>query len=65
MIIEKPKVSPSGRYTLLQAAKALELSKSTIYRMIGGGKIKATHRQSDNKQVIAGTEILRVWQQTW
>lgn len=65
MVIDKPKVTPTGNYSLLQTSSVLELSRSTLYRMIKSNKIKAHRRHSDGKQVIAGSEILRVWQQTW
>lgn len=65
MILEQPKVSPSGRYSLKQTASALEISRPTVYRMIAAGKLKTKRRESDNKQIVTGTEIIRIWQQTW
>nr|DAW60314.1 MAG TPA: helix-turn-helix domain protein [Caudoviricetes sp.] len=61
MTSTEPQVSLTGRYSPTHAAEILEISRSTLYRYIDDGKLKCKVRRSNNRQVIEGREILRLW----
>lgn len=61
----KPKVEPTGRYTIKQTAMHLEVDRRTIERYIEKGKLKAEYRKIDDKPFVTGLEIIRAWQATY
>ena len=61
MTKEEPKVSASGKYELREAAKALDVSPSTIQKWRAAGKIKCGTKRVNGRKFWTGREILRVW----
>lgn len=61
MSTTEPKVSDKGRYTMTETCKALGVHRNTLRRWLEAGKIKYKFRRIDNRKVIEGSEIKRVW----
>lgn len=57
----RPDVQPTDLLSIVQASRALGVNRSTIYRWIESGKIKAKTRRHNLRVVIAGAEILRIY----
>lgn len=52
-------------YSIPQVAAYFEVSRSTIYRWIEDGKLKATTRRINNRQAVKGRELLSKLQSTY
>lgn len=61
MTAEQPKVNRTDRYTILRAAKVLEVAPNTIRRYIALGVIKCGIRKATNTMYVEGSEILKFW----
>ena len=61
MTNEEPKVSDAGRYTMTETCKVLGIHRNTLRRWLQAGKIKVTLRRTDNRKVLEGSEIKKVW----
>lgn len=61
MTTEKPDVKPMNRYSIPEACKLLEISKSAIYNYIKSGVIKCGVRRHNLRKFITGQEIERFW----
>lgn len=61
MITTRPQVDYKGNYTQAQAAKALGVDRHTIARYVKLGHLKVKIRRFDQRTVIPGSEILKVW----
>jgi len=61
MIIEIPNINPLGRYELRDAAKALQVNKSTINRWTNAGLLCCQLRKANGRRVWAGSELIRFW----
>lgn len=59
----QPEVTPTGRYSLHEAAKHLGKSTRTIQRYVEAGTIKAKIWKLNNKTFVTGLEIMRIWNQ--
>ncbi len=57
----RPEVEYKGNYTQTQAAKALGVDRHTIARYVKKGYLKCKVRRFDQKTVIPGSEILKLW----
>lgn len=58
---EEPKVTPNGRYNVMQASFALGIHRNTLQRYTDYGYIKCCFRRSTKRKFYTGTEILRFW----
>lgn len=61
MTTELPNVTPNGRYSVTQAADALEVHRNTILRWIGEGKIKFGIRRTNGRKFIEGRTLTSFW----
>lgn len=61
----KPKVEPTGRYSIADTANHLGVSTRTIQRYIKDKTLKAEYRKANKKPFITGLEIIRAWQATY
>ena len=60
MTSECPKVTPSGRYTVMQTCRALGIDRNTLRSYTVKGYIKCVYRP-DTRKVYKGSEITRFW----
>lgn len=58
---EQPKVSPTGRYNVMQASKVLGIHRNTLQRYTDSGFIKCRFRRNTKQKFYLGSEILRFW----
>lgn len=65
MTATQPQVTPTGRYSVSDTATHLGLSTRTVQRHIKDGTIRAQTRKLNSKRFVTGTEIIRVWNQTY
>ena len=61
MTNEEPKVADAGRYTMTETCKLLGIHRNTLRRWLQAGKMKVKFRRIDNRKVIEGSEIKKVW----
>lgn len=63
MVVDEPKVSPTGRYTIGQAAEILGVHRNTLRRYTNTGPtgITCQHRKSNGRKFYTGLEIVRFW----
>lgn len=64
MITTQPDVKPLGLYGLMDTARALGVTKSTIQKWTAAGKLPFTIRRSTGKRVWYGKDILKFWSLT-
>ena len=65
MTATQPEVTATGRYSIQDTAKQLGVSRRTVERFIEDKKLKAHVRKINGKKYITGSEILKVWNQTY
>ena len=65
MTATQPQVTPTGRYSVSDTATHLGVSTRTVQRYIAAGDMKAQTRKANSKRFVTGTEIIRVWNQTY
>lgn len=65
MTTEQPIIKATSRYSLLEASRLLGISKRTICRWVDAKKIKVQYRKVNDQPFITGSEILRIWQETY
>lgn len=65
MTATQPEVTATGRYSIQDTATQLGISKRTVERYIEEKKLKAQVRKLNGKKYVTGTEILKVWNQTY
>lgn len=65
MTATQPEVMPTGRYSVGDTAKLLDVSKRTVYRYIKDGLMKPQYRKVNSKPFVTGLEIVKVWNQTY
>lgn len=61
MVCECPNISLDARYNMVQAARLLEISRSTLYRYIAEGSIKFGVRKVNGMKYITGQTIIQIW----
>lgn len=61
----RPDVKRTGRYTVSEAARLLEVSRTTIYRWIEDEELKVRVQRKTLRKYIMGAEILRLWEGDW
>ncbi|MCD8292333.1 MAG: helix-turn-helix domain-containing protein [Prevotellaceae bacterium] len=65
MTTEKPNVSPTGRFSVRQAAQVLQVHENTVRNWIKNGEFKAYElsvKQVGRKNlIIRGSALIRVW----
>lgn len=61
MTAEQPNVSRAGRYSVLHAARLMQVAPNTIRNWIKRGDIQCSIRKTTNTIYIEGAELLKVW----
>jgi len=64
MTNEEPRVAPTGRYTIIETAKLLKVSKQTVYNYLQRGELHCGVRRSNGARFVLGSEIVRFWKST-
>jgi len=65
MTATEPEVADNGRYTVTQAAKALEVSTKTINRRTDSRDLKCTIHKATGKKLYSGSELKKFWRSTY
>ncbi len=65
MTSTQPQVIATSRYSITDTATQLGVSRRTVERYIEQRKIKAQIRKVNGKRFITGSEIIRIWNQTF
>ena len=67
MIDTEPQVKDSGRYTVVQTAKALEVSRQTIHRHSTSPDkpLKCSTHKVTGKKLYLGSDIKKFWKATF
>ena len=63
MVNEEPKVSPTARFSIGEAAQILGVHRNTLRRHTNTGPtgIKCQHRKLNGRKFYTGLEIVRFW----
>ena len=63
MVNEEPKVSPTARFSIGEAADILGVHRNTLRRHtnIGPTGIKCQYRKSNGRKFYTGLDIVRFW----
>jgi len=61
MIKTEPVVEPTARYELRDAAKALEVSPSSIVKWTAAGLLRAGRKRLNGRRCWTGAELIRAW----
>lgn len=61
MINETPNVALTGRYSIGDIAKLLDVHRNTVHRWLNAGLMKAGIRRANNRLFVEGKEIIRFW----
>lgn len=66
MVNEEPKVSPTARYSIEEAAALLGIHRNTLRRHTNTGPtgISCSFRKSNGRRFYTGLEIVRFWRAT-
>lgn len=65
MRTDRPKVSPSVRYTQKQAAAALHIDRHTLKRYTDRGLIGCSEKLTGGAKLYRGADILRLWRELY
>lgn len=58
---EEPKVTPTGRYSVMQTSQALGIHRNTLQKYTDAGYIKCRFRKSSKQKFYLGSDIMRFW----
>ncbi len=58
MVTTVEHIKPNGKYTVLQAAKAMGVSRSTIYNWAKSGAILFKLGRTKRRQTITGSQLI-------
>ena len=61
MVNEMPDIPKKAKFSVKETAKILNVSKTSLYRYIKDGFIKANVRMFNNRIYFTGGEIMRFW----
>ena len=61
MTSTRPDVESKGLYSLADAAKKLEISKTTLYRYTQKKIASAIIMKRNNRMYFTGEELVRIW----
>ncbi len=61
MTSEIPNVTDSGRYTVCDAARIMNVNRRTIYNWIDKGYLKFGLFRHNGRKFIPGKELIRFW----
>lgn len=66
MINEEPKVSPTARYSIGEAAQILGIHRNTLRRHTNTGPtgIKCSYRKSNGRRYYTGLDLIQFWRAT-
>ncbi len=56
-----PNISPNGSYTVMQAARLLDIDRRTLRRYESAGLV-AAHINGMGKRKYRGRELIKLWQ---
>lgn len=56
-----PQVKESGKYSISETAKALELSRQTVRKYADEGILKCGYWRHNGRRFFYGSEIIRFW----
>lgn len=56
-----PNIEPEGRYNMVESARILGISRSTLYRYMVDGKVKFGIRKVNGSKYITGLQIVQIW----
>lgn len=65
MTATEPEVADNGRYTVTQAAKALKVSRQTIYTHTDSNALKCTIHKATGKRLYSGSDLKKWWRTTY
>lgn len=60
----RPNVNPAARYSVTEACAILGIHRNTLNRYLARGIIVYRIRKATGRKVIAGAEIIRLWNAT-
>lgn len=63
MVNEEPKVSPTARFSIGEAAEILGIHRNTLRRHtnVGPAGIDCRHRKSNGRKFYTGSDIVKFW----
>ena len=63
MVNEEPKVSPTARFSIGEAARILGIHRNTLRRHTNTGPtgIRCSYRLSNGRRFYTGSDIIRFW----
>lgn len=63
MVIDEPKISPTARFSISEAAEILGVHRNTLRRHtnVGPTGIKCSHRKSNGRKFYTGLDIIKFW----
>ena len=66
MVNEEPKIPPTARYSIGQAAQILGVHRNTLRRHTNTGPtgISCNYRKSNGRKFYTGLEIVKFWRAT-
>lgn len=65
MTSNEPNVSDTGRYSITETSRILEVSSETIRRHTKGGMINCKFSKVNGRRFYTGTEIKKYWRLTF
>jgi predicted site-specific integrase-resolvase len=65
MTTTEPDVQDNGRYTVTQAAKALDVSTKTIQRHTDSGALKCIIHKATGRKLSTGLVLKKWWRATY
>lgn len=61
MVNEIPNIPKKARFSVKETAEILRISKTSLYRYVKDGLIKADVRLCNNRIFFTGGEIIKFW----
>lgn len=61
MIVIEPNVAKTGKYTVTEACKRLEIHRNTLNRYLRAGLVKCSYSPISGKKYFAGVELVKLW----
>lgn len=61
MTTTEPKAAPTGRYSVAETARMLEIHRNTLLAHTNAGLIKCGYRRTNGRKFYSGMEILKYW----
>ena len=61
MVSELPPISETGRFSISEAARILDISRPNVYKLIEKGWITPRRYKSNNRPYVYGSDIRRCY----